>query len=51
MNFYNEFIDINLKKDMGITGITDEFFCVYLKIITSIHTLQGLASHRQKVYL
>ena len=30
MNFNNEFIDVNLKKNMGITGLTDEFFCVYL---------------------
>jgi len=33
MNFYNEFINIELKKDMGITGLTDEFFCVYLNNI------------------
>ena len=30
MKAFNNFIDLNIKKDMGITGITDEFFCVYL---------------------
>ncbi len=30
MKIFNNFIDLNIKKDMGITGITDEFFCVYL---------------------
>ena len=30
MKVFNNFIDLNIKKDMGITGITDEFFCVYL---------------------
>lgn len=29
MNFY-DLIDVEIKKDMGITGVTDEFFCVYL---------------------
>ena len=30
MNIFNNFIDIKIKNGMGITGITDEFFCVYL---------------------
>ena len=30
MKVFNNFIDIKIKNDMGITGITDEFFCVYL---------------------
>ena len=29
MNFY-DLIDIKIEKDMGIIGVTDEFFCVYL---------------------
>lgn len=30
MNIFNHFIDLNYQKGMGITDITDEFFCVYL---------------------
>lgn len=30
MNFFNDLIKINLQKDMVITGLTDEFFGVYL---------------------
>ena len=30
MNFYKDFIKFDLKKHMGMTGLTDEFFCVYL---------------------
>ena len=30
MNFFNNIIDIKYKKGMGISGVTDEFFCVYL---------------------
>ena len=33
MNLYENLIKIDLKKGMGITGITDEFFCVYLNSI------------------
>ncbi len=36
MNFLNNFIDITLEKNMGMVGLTDEFFCVYInKIFTS----------------
>lgn len=30
MNMFNDYIKIDYKKNMGITGITDEFFCLYL---------------------
>ena len=30
MNFLENLIKIDVKKDMGIVGLTDEFFCVYL---------------------
>ena len=30
MDILSNIIDINYKKGMGITGITDEFFCAYL---------------------
>ena len=30
MNLFNNFISIDVKKNMGIVGVTDEFFCVYL---------------------
>lgn len=30
MNFIENLIKIDVKKDMGIVGLTDEFFCVYL---------------------
>ena len=30
MNFFDNLIKIDLQKNMGITGLTDEFFCVYL---------------------
>lgn len=30
MNFFDNLIKIDLKKSIGITGFTDEFFCVYL---------------------
>ncbi len=30
MNFFDKFISIDVKKNMGIVGVTDEFFCVYL---------------------
>ena len=30
MNFFDNLVDIKIKKDMGILGGTDEFFCVYL---------------------
>ncbi len=33
MNIFENLIDINLKKNMGIAGLTDEFFCVYLKSV------------------
>ncbi len=33
MNFLNEFIEVKLEKNMGMVGLTDEFFCVYLNKI------------------
>ena len=30
MNFLDKFIQVDVKKNMGIVGVTDEFFCVYL---------------------
>jgi len=30
MSVFDKIININVKSDMGIVGITDEFFCVYL---------------------
>ena len=30
MNFFDNFISIDYKKNIGITGITDAFFSVYL---------------------
>ena len=30
MNLFQDMISIDYKKGMGITGITDEFFCAYL---------------------
>ena len=30
MNFWDEMFDVEYKKGMGISGITDEFFCLYV---------------------
>ena len=30
MNIFHNLIDLDYKKGMGISGITDEFFCIYL---------------------
>ena len=30
MNFLDKFIQVDAKKNMGIVGVTDEFFCAYL---------------------
>ena len=30
MKFFDNLIDVKIEKDMGILGVTDEFFCVYL---------------------
>ena len=30
MSFFDNFITVDAKKNMGIVGVTDEFFCVYL---------------------
>ena len=30
MGLFEQFISVELKKNMGIAGLTDEFFCVYL---------------------
>ena len=34
MNFFKDLIHIDLKKDMGIYNLTDEFFCLYLNELT-----------------
>ena len=33
MGLFDQFINVDIKKDMGIAGLTDEFFCVYLNNI------------------
>ena len=33
MNFFNDLIKFDLKKDMGIYNLTNEFFCVLLNKI------------------
>ena len=33
MNFFKDIISFDLKKDMGLYNLTDEFFCVLLKSI------------------
>ena len=33
MNFFNDFIKVDLKKNMGLYNLTDEFFCVYLNLV------------------
>lgn len=33
LDFLNDFIDIDLQKNMAISGLTDEFFCIYLSNI------------------
>ena len=30
MGLFDKFISVDIKKNMGIAGLTDEFFCVYL---------------------
>ena len=30
MNIFDNLVKVDIKKDMGITGLTDEFFCVFL---------------------
>lgn len=30
MGLFDQFISVDIKNNMGITGLTDEFFCVYL---------------------
>ena len=34
MKFFKDLINIDLKKDMGIYNLTDEFFCLYLNSIS-----------------
>ena len=34
MNFFKDLINIDLKKDMGIYNLTDEFFFLYLNEIS-----------------
>ena len=31
MNLFNDFINIDLKKNMGLFNMTDDFFCLFLK--------------------
>lgn len=33
MNFFDNLVQIDLRKNIGIVGLTDEFFCVYLNDI------------------
>ena len=33
MNLFNDFIKVDLKKNMGLYNLTDEFFCFYLNAI------------------
>ncbi len=33
MNFFDNLIKVDLQKNMGLCGLTDEFFCVYLNSI------------------
>ena len=33
MGLFDQFITVDIKKNMGIAGLTDEFFCVYLNNI------------------
>ena len=37
MSFFNNLVDINYENGMGISGITDEFFCVYLTNLLKKH--------------
>lgn len=37
MNFYSDFININIKKDMSLFNMTDEFFCLFVKSILSTY--------------
>ena len=33
MNLFNDFIKLDIKKNMGLYNLTDEFFCLYLNSI------------------
>ena len=33
MNLFNDFIKLDIKKNMGLYNLTDEFFCVYLNSV------------------
>jgi len=37
MNFYSDFININIKKDMSLFNMTDEFFCMFVKSLLSTY--------------
>ena len=37
MGLFDRFINVDIKKHMGIAGLTDEFFCVYLNNIFEKH--------------
>jgi len=67
MNFFDEVIPFELKKDMGLYNLTDEFFCVFLQsvllknkknILVVVNSLfeanklyNSLSSLNNKVYL
>ena len=34
MDFFKDFIDIPIKRDMGVYNLTDEFFCLFLNKIS-----------------
>lgn len=36
MNAFDNLINIDVKKDMGISGLTDEFFCVFLNYLNKV---------------
>jgi len=33
MRFFNDYINVNIEKNMGIYNLTDEFFCVFLNYL------------------
>lgn len=67
MGLFDQFISVDLKKNMGIAGLTDEFFCVYLNnlfekynknILVVVNTLyeanqlySSLKNYNDKCYL
>lgn len=67
MNFFDNIIDVEIRKDMGICNLTDEFFCVFanylhkktdkniLIVVNSLfeanNLYNSLASYNDRVYL